>query len=248
MTIKSSLAEVMQHAFGESNIRSTVVDGVVWFVAKDLVKALHNRTWRSHHVAHIPEEMKGAQPMCGNLSDGRVQVRNVLCLNQQGVDYYLVRSDSPRAEPMRLWLVNEVLPSIREDGGYIDGQENMTPEEVREVGAEVVKRIALAREGLRKQQSSFDDVIAKAYNEGTFKSPSVGLAIANANKIPSIVVLGNQPSTIEKNTGYRPRDLLVITEDAVGLSKYTEAVGQVKLLASMGFDAKAIRSMVCSLH
>lgn len=108
--------------------------------------------------------------------------------------------------------------------------------------------LVLQREGLRKQQSSFDDVIAKAYNEGTFKSPSVGLAIANANKIPSIVVLGNQPSTIEKNTGYRPRDLLVITEDAVGLSKYTEAVGQVKLLASMGFDAKAIRSMVCSLH
>ena len=40
------------------------------------------------------------------------------------------RSKLPGAEEFERWIFDEVLPSIRKNGGYINGQENMTPEEL----------------------------------------------------------------------------------------------------------------------
>lgn len=40
------------------------------------------------------------------------------------------RSKLPGAEEFERWIFDEVLPSIRKNGGYINGQENMTPQEL----------------------------------------------------------------------------------------------------------------------
>lgn len=40
------------------------------------------------------------------------------------------RSELPGADQFERWIFDEVLPSIRKNGGYINGQENMTPEEL----------------------------------------------------------------------------------------------------------------------
>ena len=42
----------------------------------------------------------------------------------------ILRSDKPEAKPFRKWVTSEVLPSIRKSGGYIAGQEAMSPEEL----------------------------------------------------------------------------------------------------------------------
>lgn len=40
--------------------------------------------------------------------------------------FVLMRSDKPKAKPFRQWVISEVLPSIRQNGGYVMGQEQMS--------------------------------------------------------------------------------------------------------------------------
>lgn len=40
------------------------------------------------------------------------------------------RSELPGADQFERWIFDGVLPSIRKNGGYINGQENMIPEEL----------------------------------------------------------------------------------------------------------------------
>lgn len=42
----------------------------------------------------------------------------------------IMKSGLPYAEKFQDWVVEEVLPSIRKHGGYLSGQESMTPEEL----------------------------------------------------------------------------------------------------------------------
>lgn len=44
--------------------------------------------------------------------------------------FVLMRSDKPKAKPFRQWLVNIVIPSIRQNGGYLMGQEQMSESEL----------------------------------------------------------------------------------------------------------------------
>ncbi|MBR8188796.1 hypothetical protein KDW82_06945 [Burkholderia vietnamiensis] len=57
--------------------------------------------------------MEGANPI---LTPGGVQ--RVNCLSEQGVYFFLTRSDKPKALPMQKWIAGEVLPSLRKTGSY----------------------------------------------------------------------------------------------------------------------------------
>lgn len=58
---------------------------------------------------------------------GKQQVTTV---NESGLYDVILDSRKPQAKRFRRWVTSEVLPSIRKDGGYIQGQEDMTGEEL----------------------------------------------------------------------------------------------------------------------
>ena len=45
----------------------------------------------------------------------------MLCLTEQGVYFFLGRSDKPKALPYQMWIAGEVMPSIMHTGGYSTG-------------------------------------------------------------------------------------------------------------------------------
>ncbi len=51
-------------------------------------------------------------------------------ITESGLYAVILRSDKPNAKKFRKWVTSEVLPSIRKNGGYIVGQENMTDDEL----------------------------------------------------------------------------------------------------------------------
>lgn len=51
-------------------------------------------------------------------------------VNESGLYSVIIRSDKPKAHEFKRWITHEVLPSLRKHGGYINGQENMTKEEI----------------------------------------------------------------------------------------------------------------------
>lgn len=51
-------------------------------------------------------------------------------INESGLYALVLGSKLPSAKRFKRWVTSEVIPSIRKNGGYINGQENMTPEEL----------------------------------------------------------------------------------------------------------------------
>lgn len=93
------------------------------FCGSDVAKALGYKRPKDAVSAHCKGAVKRR-----TLTNGGEQEMNFI---PEGDIYRLAaRSELPGADQFERWIFDEVLPSIRKNGGYINGQENMTPEEL----------------------------------------------------------------------------------------------------------------------
>jgi len=86
-----------------------------WVAVKDIANALGypKSTKPSGLVRQVPEEWKGMQPLH---TPGGIQ--NMLCLSEQGLYFFLGRSDKEKALPFQKKVAGEILPQIRKTGNY----------------------------------------------------------------------------------------------------------------------------------
>ena len=52
------------------------------------------------------------------------------CVNEPGLYALVLGSRKPEAKAFKRWVTHEVIPSIRRTGGYIAGQEELSPQEL----------------------------------------------------------------------------------------------------------------------
>ena len=99
--------------FGE--IRITGINGEPMFVAKDIARTLgySENTNITTATSFIPNEWKGVFPI--NTPYGN---QDVIAVTEQGLYFWLGRSDKPAALPFQKWIAGEVLPAIRRTGTY----------------------------------------------------------------------------------------------------------------------------------
>ena len=57
-------------------------------------------------------------------------VKETTIINESGLYSLILSSKLPTAKQFKRWVTSEVLPSIRKNGGYIAGQEQLTPSEL----------------------------------------------------------------------------------------------------------------------
>jgi prophage antirepressor-like protein len=107
------------------NIRTMERDGAPWFVGKDVAEALGYSNSRDAVSTHVDGEDKATVAF----HDGS-QNRNMVVINESGLYALVLGSKLPTAKKFKRWVTSEVIPSIRKHGGYINGQANMTPEEL----------------------------------------------------------------------------------------------------------------------
>ena len=80
----------------EFSVRTTQdVDGIVWFVGRDILEALgySSDTHPSGQFKNVPDYWKGNKRIA---TPGGEQ--EMLCLTEQGVYFFLGRSDKPKAK------------------------------------------------------------------------------------------------------------------------------------------------------
>lgn len=108
--------------FEGANVRVVDRDGDPWFVAKDVAEVLGIRWDGAGTVGHVPDEWKGvgSVPTPGGKQE-------LLTISEQGLYFFLGRSDKPKALPFQKWIAGEVLPSIRKTGGYSKLQGRIGP-------------------------------------------------------------------------------------------------------------------------
>lgn len=63
-----------------------------------------------------------------------------------------MKASNERAEKFQNWLAMDVIPSIRKNGGYISGQENLSDDELLEKAVLVAQRKIAERDRIIKQQ------------------------------------------------------------------------------------------------
>ena len=97
-------------------------DGTVWFVARDIAEALEYSDASIDSVnklmSIVPEIWSARKRFLVRSENGVEQSREMLCLTEQGVYFFLGRSDKKKALPYQMWIAGDVVPSIRKTGSY----------------------------------------------------------------------------------------------------------------------------------
>ena len=114
------------------SIRITSENGEIWFVAKDIAEALgYSETTISANMSNlfgnVPEMWKGNKRFIVSSANGVEQTRDMLCVTEQGLYFFLGRSDKPKALPYQMWIAGDVVPSIRKTGSYTVRQNTAAP-------------------------------------------------------------------------------------------------------------------------
>lgn len=118
--------------FGE--VRTLEENGKVLFCGSDVAKALGYAVPRKALFDHCKGVLKRNIPTSGGIQEMSFIPESDL--------YRLVFSSKlPNAERFTDWVTEEVLPSIRRNGGYIAGQEQMSPEELMARALDVAHNI-----------------------------------------------------------------------------------------------------------
>jgi prophage antirepressor-like protein len=107
------------------NIRTMECDGAPWFVGKDVAVALGYKDATKAARERVDAEDRGVAKM-----DTPSGQQEMIIINESGLYALVLGSKLPTARKFKRWVTSDVIPSIRKHGGYINGQENMTPQEL----------------------------------------------------------------------------------------------------------------------
>ena len=119
--------------FGE--VRTMEENGKALFCGSDVAKALGYQ----NPSRDVQRHCKAIQERCTTDSVGRQQI--MLFIPESDLYRLVFSSKLPNAERFTDWVTEEVLPSIRRNGGYIAGQEQMSPEELMARALDVAHNI-----------------------------------------------------------------------------------------------------------
>lgn len=164
--------------FGE--IRTVEVDNEVWFVGKDVAVALGYAKPLNALSNHIDEDDSLKRGLTDNL--GREQ--DTIFINESGVYALVFSSKLPKAKEFKKWVTSEVLPSIRKNGGYIAGQENMTDDELLANAVLVAQRKIAERDRLiQQQEEQIEEMKPKAIFADAVSSSETSILIGDMAKL-----------------------------------------------------------------
>lgn len=115
-------SEIQSYNFKGAALRTlTDGEGEPWFVAKDVCDILEISN-PSDALKRLDDDERS------RFNLGRQGETNIV--NEAGLYVLVLGSRKPEAHEFKRWVTHEVLPSIRRHGGYMAGQERMTPEQM----------------------------------------------------------------------------------------------------------------------
>ena len=121
------------------NVRIIEEDGNFLFCGSDVAKALGYAKPNDAIARHCRATVKRSSPISGKMQD-------INFISEGDVYRLIVHSKLPSAEQFEKWVFDEVLPSIRKNGGYIAGQEELSPAELMAKALLVAQKTLADRE------------------------------------------------------------------------------------------------------
>lgn len=129
-------------------VRTLEENGAVLFCASDVARALGYAKPRNAIAAHCKGALKrgGVSTTTNQYGVTTEQETEMLFIPESDLYRLVFSSKLPAAEKFTDWVTGEVLPTIRKNGGYIKGQENMTPQELMAAALLMAQKTIEARD------------------------------------------------------------------------------------------------------
>lgn len=168
--------------FGE--IRTIEVNNQPWFVGKDVAdilgysnpqKAIRDHIKDKHKTVNETFTVNGTAPVL---------------IDEAGVYSLVMRSKLPKAEEFQEWVTSEVLPTIRKTGGYINGSESMSDDEV------MARALLVAQKTIKANKERISQL--EADNDRMKPKALFADAVANSD---GTILIGELAKLIKQN-GY----------------------------------------------
>lgn len=122
--------------------------GAIMFCGKDVAMALGYKSPKDAISAHCKGAVKHRLPTSSGEQD-------MTFIPESDLYRLVFSSKLPTAEKFTDWVTSEVLPSIRKNGGYIAGQEQLTPEEL------MAKALLVANKTLADREARICELTAQ---------------------------------------------------------------------------------------
>ena len=165
--------------FGE--VRVIEEDGRVLFCGSDVARALGYAKPQNAISTHCKGALKRGTPTNGGTQS--------LSYIPEGDVYRLItHSKLPSAEKFEHWVFDEVLPSIRKNGGYLAGQDELSPEEL------MARALVVAQKTLADREER----IARLAAENKEMAPKALFADA-VTASPTSILVGDLAKLLKQN-------------------------------------------------
>ena len=110
---ETALQSYVNEQFGK--IRGVMIDGVPYFVGKDVARALGYKNTKDTLSKHVDDEDKTRGYQIATPSGKQAMT----LINESGLYSLILSSKLPKAKEFKRWVTSEVLPSIRKTGAYV---------------------------------------------------------------------------------------------------------------------------------
>ena len=162
--MQTIIQKFKSEVFGE--IRTCQVNNQIMFVGKDVATALGYAKPQNALATHVDTEDKSTAPIQGTAYETRVTL-----INESGLYSLILSSKLPQAKAFKRWVTSEVLPQIRQTGGYIptrdaDGRNLSSKEIIDRADAIVGRTLRMLNEPAEDTLTATQ--VAKTFNMTVF--------------------------------------------------------------------------------
>lgn len=132
--------------YNGQEVRTVEISGQPWFAGKDVAEVLGYANPQKAIRDHVDEEDR-------TVNDSfTVHGTPIALINESGLYSLVMSSKLSTAKQFKRWVTSEVLPSIRKTGGYIAGQETLSPEEL------MAKALLVAKQTLAERDARINEL------------------------------------------------------------------------------------------
>lgn len=142
-------------------VRTTVIDGEVMFVGKDVAEILGYQNGSKALADHVDEEDKLYNDSLSSLGQ-----RGGWLINEAGLYGLILSSKMPNAKKFKRWVMAEVLPAIRKHGVYAVDEVLQNPDVLIQALTELKKE--------REEKEKLKETVAVQNQQITEMTPKAG--------------------------------------------------------------------------
>lgn len=131
-------------------IRALEINDEPWFVGKDVAKILGYAKPTDAVRKKVDEEDRGISKM-----ETPSGIQEMTIINESGLYSLILSSKLPNAKKFKRWVTSEVLPQIRQTGGYIPFSQEESNEEI------LARALIIAQNTLDKKNKMIEEMQPK---------------------------------------------------------------------------------------